>query len=95
VRFSRRAGVNRVNDLILDASGDIFQVEAVTNHSSSANTMPDKAKFIERREQLEAYRKSQAELGRLANEPDGEPLIKVLTRIIRKQEKKKTFTGHA
>jgi hypothetical protein len=55
--------------------------------------MPDRAKLIERREQMETYRKSRHELAHVANKQAGEPLIKAMARIIRKQEKKRIFTS--
>jgi hypothetical protein len=58
-------------------------------------TMIDKEKHIKRRERMEAFRKSQHELAKLANNPNADPLIKLIARCRRRQEKKKTFTGHA
>jgi hypothetical protein len=47
--------------------------------------------FLERRQELEAYRESQYELARCANDPDRAPVKKAIARVLRELEKKKTF----
>ncbi len=47
--------------------------------------------FLARRKELEAYRESQYELARCANDPDRAPVKKAIARVLRELEKKKTF----